>query len=104
MWERSSQGNQLMFWSALEVQDLSVGMDLWVSMTLQCQQMPWMWESYSYGNWKLKEESVLLSATWYFPYRSHKIKLSESNSVGQGEKQDMGSFMMEAPSLLTASC
>lgn len=67
MWERSSQGNQLRFWSALEVQDLSVGVDLWVSMTSQCQQMLWRWERYSYGNWKLKEVSVLLCARWYFP-------------------------------------
>lgn len=62
MWERSSQGNQIMFWSALEAQDLSVGVDLWVSMTLQCQQMPRRWERYSYGNWKLKEGSMLLYA------------------------------------------
>lgn len=68
MWERSSQGNQLLFWSALEVQDLSVGADLWVSTTSpQCQQMPWRWERYSCGNWKLKEGSVLLGAKWCFP-------------------------------------
>lgn len=68
MWERSSQGNQLMFRSALEAQSLSVGMDLWVSTTSpQCQQVPWRWEMYSYGNWKCKEGSVLLCAKWCFP-------------------------------------
>jgi len=63
MWERSSQGNQLMFWSALEAQGLSVGTDLWVSTASpQRQQVLRRWERYSYGNWKHKEGAVLLCA------------------------------------------
>lgn len=36
MWERSAQGNQFVFWSALETQSLSVGADLWVSSASKC--------------------------------------------------------------------
>lgn len=63
MWERSSQGNQLLFWSALEAQSLSAGTHLWVNTaSLQCQQVPQRWERYSCGNLNCMEGSVLLCA------------------------------------------
>lgn len=97
-----------MFWSALEVQDLSVGADLWVSTTSpQCQQMPRRWERYSYGNWKFKEGSVAYVPDGTFLSCPSSLQLQNKTQSCRARRKaglDMGSFMMEAPSLHISSC